>query len=151
MQKGILNFNLRVYGIVINNGYVLISNETRFGVAMQKFPGGGIEFGEGIEEALRREFKEELNVEIKRHEFLYVNDFFQQSSFVETDQLISFYYLVEVEGMQSIHRLVDGKIGLELNQSFIWVDINSLDLNDLTFPIDQKVASILKEKNAPNK
>ena len=63
------NFNLRVYGLLINElNQVLISDENRNGFAFTKFPGGGMEFGEGFKETLIREFQEELNAR-KNEEF----------------------------------------------------------------------------------
>ena len=69
---------------------VLLSDEFRFGRFFTKFPGGGIEFGEGIEDALKREFQEEVNAEVISSTFLYVNEFFQASKFQEEHQIISF-------------------------------------------------------------
>ena len=68
-------FNVRVYGLLQNEkGQLLISIENRGGYHMVKFPGGGLEFGEKIEEALKREFLEEANLEIAVVKFL---DFFE--------------------------------------------------------------------------
>ena len=45
----------RTYGILINEKQeVLISDEFRFGRYFRKFPGGGVEKGEGILDALKR-------------------------------------------------------------------------------------------------
>ena len=61
----------RAYGILINEAQeVLVSDEFRFGRYFRKFPGGGVEKGEGIIDALHREFKEELSLEIDAYEFL---------------------------------------------------------------------------------
>ena len=90
-------FNIRVYGILIQEGKVLITDEVRSGVKMTKFPGGGLEFGEGIAECLIREFKEELNIRISIKTLFYVNDFYQVSSFNKNEQLVSIYYLVSLD------------------------------------------------------
>ena len=43
----------RAYGILINEAQeVLVSDEFRFGRYFRKFPGGGVEKGEGIIDAL---------------------------------------------------------------------------------------------------
>ena len=97
------NFNLRVYGLLINElNQVLISDENRNGFAFTKFPGGGMEFGEGFKETLVREFQEELNIEIEVNELFYFNEFFQVSKFNPKDQLFSFYYLVTYPNWQLI-------------------------------------------------
>ena len=56
-------FNLRVYGILINDKkQVLVSDEFIRGNYYTKFPGGGLEFGEGTRDCLKREFMEEMNL-----------------------------------------------------------------------------------------
>ena len=46
--------NIRVYGIIINDeNQVLLSDELRFGNAFTKFPGGGLEWGEGTKDCLK--------------------------------------------------------------------------------------------------
>ena len=65
-------FTQRTYGILINKKQeVLISDEFRFGRYFRKFPGGGVEKGEGIIDALKREFKEELS-RVIIHGFLHL-------------------------------------------------------------------------------
>ena len=51
-------FNVRVYGILIQNDCVLVSDEYIGGKEITKFPGGGLEFGEGIHQCIIREIKE---------------------------------------------------------------------------------------------
>ena len=54
-------FNIRVYGILINdNKQVLVADEYIRGGMYTKFPGGGLEFGEGTRDCLKRELKEEV-------------------------------------------------------------------------------------------
>ena len=67
-----IKFNVRVYGVYIKEGALLVSDEFRMGMNMTKLPGGGLEFGEGIEEGLAREWKEELNSRITIQEIIYV-------------------------------------------------------------------------------
>ena len=87
-------FNIRVYGILINNGQLLVSDEYIKKNKITKFPGGGLEFGEGPKDCLIREFKEELNLSIKVIEHYYTTDFCVNSSFDTNSQIISIYYIV---------------------------------------------------------
>lgn len=137
-------FNLRVYGLIINDKQeVLLSDENRFGHFFTKFPGGGIEAGEGILEALHREFIEELNLEIKDATPFYYNDFYQESAFRKEDQIISFYYLVKCD--LSKIKVIDYEIPFdEEGEKQRWFAINDLTENDLTFPIDKIVLTKLK-------
>ena len=93
------NFLIRVYGIVINEkDEVLITDEFQQGMKMTKFPGGGISFGEGTIDCLRREFREECNgQEIKNIRHFYTTDYFQKALFYENHQLLSIYYLADLD------------------------------------------------------
>ena len=58
-------FNIRVYGICINeHDEILLSREHYRGLSFVKFPGGGLEWGEGTKDCLIREFQEEFGLEI---------------------------------------------------------------------------------------
>src|SRR5579862_4134801 len=89
-------FNLRVYGILFGeNKQVLVSDEFIRGNHYTKFPGGGLEFGEGTRDCLKREFKEELDLEVEIGEHIYTTDFFLMSAFNNAHQIISIYYYVK--------------------------------------------------------
>jgi 8-oxo-dGTP diphosphatase len=89
-------FNVRVYGVLIGgNGDILVSDEYIRGNYYTKFPGGGLEFGEGTRDCLKREFKEEMDLDVKVTDHLYTTDFFQLSAFNPEHQIISVYYFVE--------------------------------------------------------
>src|SRR6266513_6357519 len=89
-------FNIRVYGILINEKkQVLVADEFIRGGYYVKFPGGGLELGEGTRDCLKREFKEEMNLDVEIGEHLYTTDFYQVSAFNPAHQIISIYYLVK--------------------------------------------------------
>ena len=137
----------RAYGILINEKQeVLISDEFRFGRYFRKFPGGGVENGEGIIDALKREFKEELSLKIDTYEFVFFNDYFQQSSFNPNQQVTCFYYLVKCAGANEL-TLKSYEIPLtEDGEKQQWISINKLNINSLTFPIDRDALKTLKIK-----
>ena len=59
------HFNIRVYGILVNEQkQVLVADEYIRGGYYTKFPGGGLEFGEGTRDCLKREFIEEMNLSV---------------------------------------------------------------------------------------
>ena len=51
-------FTLRVYGLLMHEGRVLVSDELIKGQRITKFPGGGLEYGEGLKDCLVREIRE---------------------------------------------------------------------------------------------
>ena len=74
-----LILSVRVYGVLINDQKeVLVSDEYIRGEYYTKFPGGGLEIGEGTRECLQREFKEEMNLEVAIGDHIYTTDFFQR-------------------------------------------------------------------------
>lgn len=135
-------FNVRVYGILINERQqVLISDERTQNVSFTKFPGGGLEFGEGLIDALKREYLEECNVHIEVLKHIYTTDFFEKSSFNES-QIISIYYQVkplEPIGIEIKEKAFDFDADgiIDKIESFRFIDINALDLTDLTFKTDK--------------
>ena len=89
-------FNLRVYGILITDAkQVVVSDEFIRGGYFTKFPGGGLEFGEGTRDCLKREFKEEMNLEVEIGDHIYTTDYFQMSAFNPSQQIISIYYFAK--------------------------------------------------------
>ncbi|MBC7650405.1 MAG: NUDIX domain-containing protein, partial [Deinococcales bacterium] len=77
-----LVFTVRVYGILIDSDKrILVSDEYIRGNYFTKFPGGGLEFGEGTRDCLVREFKEETNLDITVGTHIYTTDIFQISAF----------------------------------------------------------------------
>lgn len=139
-------FNLRVYAIIINdNDEVLLSDERRFGNAFTKFPGGGLEWGEGLTECLEREIEEELGIDVTIGDLFYVNDFFQQSAFRKDDQLLSFYYRVYTNDYSDVP-VSDHSVPLiEEGERFRWIPIHDLSEEILTFPVDKMIVKLLKK------
>lgn len=138
-------FNLRVYGLLVNSkGAVLLSKEHKSDFNFIKFPGGGLEWGEGIQDCLKREFKEELGIEIEIQNHFYTTDFFQESVFNINDQLISVYYLVKSKETDSIE---NGRMSIDKkapNDFFIWKQLKEVEADYVTFPIDRFVLKKLK-------
>ena len=146
----IKQFNIRVYGILINqNNQILVTDELIKGNEITKFPGGGLEFGEGTIECLKREFMEETNNAIEVIEHFYTTDFFQQSAYFLEHQIISIYYLVKPVSTFEIitkEKIFDFTEREEYEQTFRWLAVNKITENHFTLPIDKLVAKMLMEK-----
>jgi len=150
-------FNIRVYGILVNEKkQVLVSDEFIRGMYITKFPGGGLEPGEGTRDCLSREFMEEMNLQVEVTEHLYTTDFYQQSAFNPSHQIISIYYFVNPLEPIAVP-LRDKVFDFDEQQmktydetgeteTFRFVDLDEFSEAALSLPIDKIVASLLKEK-----
>jgi mutator protein MutT len=149
----IKRFNVRVYGILINDhNQVLVADEAfTNGTRATKFPGGGLELGEGLIEGLVREFKEECGIDVEVTEHFYTTDFFQPSFFDTNSQIISVYYLCKSKECDKIKTsdvkfdfvVEDGKEA----ESFRWVNVAAIgNETSITLPIDVVVQGMLKGK-----
>jgi 8-oxo-dGTP pyrophosphatase MutT (NUDIX family) len=131
-------FNVRVYGIVLNKQQEVLLSEEQYGKHhFVKFPGGGLDYGEGTIECMHREFEEELGLRIKSCTHFYTTDFFQKSMMDDT-QIISIYYIVELEQGQEIPAHSDTGI-----LYFHPID-ESLETR-LSLPIDKVVGRMLAD------
>ncbi|MCD8739544.1 NUDIX domain-containing protein [Mucilaginibacter roseus] len=145
--------NVRVYGLLINDAnQVLLSDEREYGMEFIKFPGGGLEYGEGLIDGLKREFMEECAMEIDVISHFYTTDFFVKSAFNDS-QIMSVYYLVKNSAPMNLVIKTrafdfDGDGKADILQSFRWADISQLKAEDVTFPTDKKVVELLREQYA---
>lgn len=122
-----------VAGAIIKDNKVFAAQrgnkgETRF---KWEFPGGKIEPGETPEQALAREFMEELKIKVRVHELVtkIVDEYETQILHIDT-------YICE---------LLEGEPTLTEHIAMAWSDKNELDR--LTFsPADAPTLKIIKEK-----
>jgi len=150
-------FNLRVYGILINDQrQVLVSDELIRGSYITKFPGGGLEFGEGTRDCLQREFMEEMNLRVEIGEHIYTTDYFQMSAFNPEHQIISIYYYAHPQEEIRV-RLSNKPFDFDEAQlkayeatreteTFRFIDRQDFSAAQLTLPIDKIVASLIRER-----
>jgi ADP-ribose pyrophosphatase YjhB (NUDIX family) len=151
------SFNVRVYGVLINEQkQVLVSDEYIRGSYYTKFPGGGLELGEGTRDFLRREFKEEMDLEVEIGEHVYTTDFYQVSAFNPAHQIISIYY--NVTALEEIkvplrtkefdfdEQQMEVYNRTKMTETFRFIDWNNFSQEKVTLPIDKIVASLIKEK-----
>lgn len=110
-----------------------------------------MEFGEGPIDCLKRECREEMGgVEIKVTGHFYTTDFFQPTRFFKNTQLISIYYRFKLPENHQLNistekfNFVETKNG---SQSFRWISLQDLNPDEMTFPIDQKVAALIKRNS----
>lgn len=149
---------LRVYGILINDEKeVLVSDEFIRGNMYTKFPGGGLEFGEGTRDCLAREFMEEMNLKVEIGEHLYTTDFFQISAFNTSQQIVSIYYKVRAAEPIRVP-LRDKPFDFDEQQMAIYhqkgetetfrmIHLDQFSQDSVSLPIDKVVAEMIKNGN----
>lgn len=134
-------FNVRVYGLWAKEGQVLVSEERFKGLSILKFPGGGLEWGEGLIDGLKREWREEMGIEVRIVRHYYTTDFFQPSAF-DDSQVLGIYYLVEPLCQLSLPILGKDK------ERFFMLPVNDDLIGTLSLPIDKIVGSMLLREGA---
>jgi ADP-ribose pyrophosphatase YjhB (NUDIX family) len=148
-------FNIRVYGLLINKKkQVLVADEYIRGGLYTKFPGGGLEFGEGTRDCLKRELKEELGIETEIGDHIYTTDYFQLSAFRPGDQIISIYYFanqleeLKVPVREKQFDFDEKQMAIYNNtgetETFRLIEWDDFSDATVTLPIDKIVARLIK-------
>lgn len=148
-------FNVRVYGILINEDkQVLVADEYIRAGYYTKFPGGGLEFGEGTRDCLKREFKEEMDLDVRIGDHIYTTDFFQMSAFSPDQQIIAIYYFAHaLEPIKAPLRTREFDFDEQQMdvykrtgecETFRFIDWEKFSSKIVTLPIDKIVADIVK-------
>lgn len=139
-------FTVRVYGLWVERGQILLSHERIAGGVFTKFPGGGMEFGEGPVQCLEREFFEELGVDILVQSHVYTTNFYIQSAFNPHYQVVGVYYLVggRVQGISTEAPHPD-EVFIH-GQVFQWVSLKELSPANLSFEADRAALLALKSQ-----
>ncbi len=150
-----LILSVRVYGILMNAAkQVLVSDEYIRGEYFTKFPGGGLDIGEGTRDCLKREFMEEMNLNVAIGEHIYTTDFFQISAFNSAHQILSIYYAATaLEPIKVPLRTIEFDFDEQQLQvyaktqqieTFRFVDWDNFSGEKVTLPIDKIVADLVK-------
>lgn len=147
---GMKRLSVRVYGIWINEqNQILLSDERMGTLQFTKFPGGGLEWGEGTKDCLQREWQEELNVTIDIGEHLYTTDFFQLSAFDQVSQIISIYYRVTPHNIPLCDfktKIFDFENTGDEETIFRWCPLSRFSADVVTLPIDKIVAELIRQQ-----
>ena len=118
-----LKFRPSVYAIIIKDSEILLSKQ----LDGYDFPGGGVNLGETLKEALIREVKEETGFDVKVGKLVEVGDsFFRKFSDKKFVHVIYAYYLCEITGGKLSTEFFDEH---EKNYAAMaeWIDINAVD------------------------
>lgn len=98
---------IRAVAIIVNDGKVLLIHRISHGKEYHVFPGGGVENGETVEQAVLREVQEETSLEVKIEKLLYHH--------IYDDNTEQFFYLCQyVSGKP---KLGDGNEARDMEKS----------------------------------
>lgn len=138
MEQQFKGFNIRVYALCVVNNQILTITETFANNLITKMPGGGLEFGEGTIDCLKREFKEELNLDIIVDEPFYIQENFVNSLANDQKQLIVLYFKATILNIHQL-KILEPKI-----KQVEWISVH--EKNPFTLPLDQIVFNKLQQK-----
>lgn len=133
------------YGVIIKEGKILLITIKESGKYF--FPGGGIKKGELLEDAIKREIKEETGYKVKIKKFLdFKENFFHYDPSGKTYHSFLFFYLCEIKS-GSLHKsnemVIDGSA-----ENPAWVKIKDLKIKGFPLIVGEILAKhVLKSKN----
>ncbi|MDG1674981.1 MAG: tRNA (5-methylaminomethyl-2-thiouridine)(34)-methyltransferase MnmD [Flavobacteriales bacterium] len=141
--------NVRVYMMVTRQEpstgklQVLVSYERLPMGGVMKFPGGGLEWGEGTTACLRREALEELGQPVEVERLVHVSQRAHISSFDPNHQVIAVHYEARLEGPvefedDGVLEDVFGKRVPMMHQRLGWRDVHSLGAREFQFASDRE-------------
>lgn len=142
-------FNVRVYALIASvRNELLLAEEFHYNTFMCKFPGGGLQFGEGPLQAVQRELREELGMSVDDLRHFHTTDFFAQSAFNPDHQVLGIYFTgnasAEMEEMFRGRYAKPESNGVEV---FRWRNLNDIQPDDFTFPVDRQAFEVFRRMN----
>ncbi|MGB1384350.1 MAG: tRNA (5-methylaminomethyl-2-thiouridine)(34)-methyltransferase MnmD [Flavobacteriales bacterium] len=151
-------FNVRVYMMVTRSHpetgvrQMLVSYERLPLGGVMKFPGGGMEWGEGATACLRREALEELGQPVEVGDLVHVSQKAHLSSFDVNQQVVAIHYAASLCGEigfedDGILDDVFGKRVPMFHQRLGWRDVNSLESGEFQFASDREAWDAWRSSN----
>lgn len=132
-EKG--RFSYRVAGLAVQDGKLLVQRAK--GDEGFSVPGGHVAFGETTAETLRREFREELGLDVEVGELAAVGEVF--FDWDGPCQQIGLYYRVELPGgpWEGVRHGFDnyGQVREEID--FLWVPVEKIQRGEVLFYLPQ--------------
>ena len=122
-----LGLDIKNNKLLVSEGFDKVKNETFY-----RCLGGGIEFLEKSEEALKREFLEEINVDITVKDFLGISENIFTYQGKKAHELILFYSIeISDENYQEEYKVIDDH-GETIAK---WIDIDEFkNKNKILYP-----------------
>ena len=130
-----LEFRPSVYGLIFNKdkSKILLSKQWDG----YDYPGGGINKGERLREALKREVYEEVGVKIEGGKLVEcADDFYLSKEGKALHSILMFYVIDKFEGKPSIKNI--DKTEEDYINGFEWLDVRSVNKIKFYNPMDNK-------------
>jgi 8-oxo-dGTP diphosphatase len=117
---------VRVAGLILMDDTLLLVKHVKGDKTYWLLPGGGVKLGENTRTALRREIKEEINLDGIVKDLIFV----AESFFSQEDHIIQPTYLIEVKEIDNLRLGVDRRVAevgffrfKQINDLIIYPDI----------------------------
>jgi phosphoglycolate phosphatase len=124
-----------VGALIFNEAGKVLMVRTQKWSGLWGIPGGKIKFGETSEDALRREIKEETNLEIEKIQFVVAQDCIRSTEFYREAHFVLLNYTCQVEGASEVRLNEEA-------QEFRWATVKEalqMELNTPTRVLLEKV------------
>ncbi len=117
-----LVFRPSVYGVIIHDNKILMLRTKSNGKLF--FPGGGVNIGETLIDALKREIIEETGIEIEIEKFLHFKEqFFYWDPGDEAYHMFNFFYICRPKTFKLVN---DDKVDDLESEKPRWIDIKKI-------------------------
>jgi nucleoside triphosphatase len=104
-------------------------------------PGGHIEWGEKVEEALRREIKEETNLSIYDIKLLRIAEFIEDSDYNKNKHIVSLNFVARTDDKDEVVKLEEKE-----GTSFVWMSEEEIEKRDDVHKSIKENIEIFREK-----
>jgi len=140
IDKDKFQFRTSAYGIIRHGNKILLVNTRSSGKWF--FPGGEVEVGEKLEDAIKREFLEETGIEVEVGKFLTFREcFFYYDPLDKAWQNYAFFFFCKPKTFDLTEEY---QVEFDEAEKPEWVEINKLTRDDFQPPADE-IFQILKE------
>jgi len=151
MQKEANQIRRRATAVIIKDGTILLMRRVKPDREYFILPGGGVDDGESIEEAVRREVKEEFCLDVKKCRFLFEleNLVVPQFITVHTGNRNEYYFLIEdYGGVPEIGGPEKEKMTKENQYHVAWLTMDEFAKRPNIFPREgvEKLNAYLRQR-----
>ena len=127
--------SIRPAAIIIKDNKLLMVKTRKHGEEYYLLLGGGIEYGETIEEALKREVLEETGFIVKILKPVYINEYIHRDN--KSKRVVNIFFITKILGIDKTRKINDDDI-----VEVMLIDIDKLDKIEL-YP--KKLREYIKE------